>query len=266
MPKLLKLSPQGRQLLIQRLRENVARAEPFRRLYTLYPDRGPFRRELYPKHQAFFCAGGTHEPIPDWCPEGCDGSPHRERLALCANRVGKTFGMGGYELALHLTGRYPDWWKGYRFDRPIEAWAAGKTNETTRDIIQKETLFGPIKWNGRIKGLAGTGLIPREDIGQITWKRGIPDLIDSVQIKSRFGGWSELGLKSYEQGRGSFEGTAKDVFWGDEEPPLAIYTEASMRLMTKRGLTILTFTPLEGMSEVVQAFLPGGRLPGEVDF
>jgi phage terminase large subunit-like protein len=252
--------------LISKLRENIAQREPYRGLYKLYPDDGPLRRELYPKHLAFFAAGGKHDPIETWCPDGCDGSPHRERLALCANRVGKTMGMGGYELTLHLTGRYPEWWPGYRFDRPIEAWAAGKTNETTRDIIQREVLFGPVAWNGRKKTVAGTGLIPREDIGDITWKRGIADFIDTARIKSKFGGWSSLGIKSYEQGRGAFEGTAKDVFWGDEEPPLEIYTESSIRLMTRRGLSLLTFTPLEGMSDVVQAFLPGGRLPGEAEF
>ena len=266
MPKLSKLSLQGRQLLIQKLRDNVARAEPYRTLFRLYPDKGPLRRELYQRHLAFFAAGGQHDPIETWCPEECDGTPHRERLALCANRVGKSLGLGGYELVLHLTGRYPEWWLGYKFDRPIEAWAAGKTNETTRDIIQREVLFGPIKWQGRTKSVAGTGLVPHEDIGSITWKRGIPDFIDTVRIRSQFGGWSELGLKSYEQGRGSFEGTAKDVIWADEEPPLAIFTEMSIRLMTRRGLSLLTFTPLEGMSEVVQAFLPGGRLPGETEF
>lgn len=31
------------------------------------------------------------------------------------NRVGKTEGVGAYELALHLTGRYPHWWNGRRF-------------------------------------------------------------------------------------------------------------------------------------------------------
>lgn len=214
---------------------------------------------------AFFAAGGVHEPIPDWCPEGCDGSPHRERLALCANRVGKTEGMGGYEMALHLTGRYPSWWVGHRIERSNEWWAAGKTNESTRNIIQKK-LFGPVRFKGRVKGVAGTGLIPAEDIGEIAWKRGIADLIDTVKIRNVFGGWSEVGLKSYEQGRGAFEGTEKDGLWTDEEPPLPIYTEGRMRLMTRRGHTLLTFTPLEGMTEVVQAFLPGGRLPGEAEF
>lgn len=251
--------------MITRLKENVARAEPRRKLYTYYPDTGPLRRELYGRHIAFFAAGGHHDPIDTWCPEGCDGSPHRERLALCANRVGKSEGMGGYEVTLHATGRYPPWWPGHRFERATEIWAAGKRNESTRDIIQK-ILLGPVAWRGRTKSVAGTGLIPGEDIGDVTWKRGVADLVDTVGVRNRFGGWSQIGLKSYEQGRGAFEGTAKDVVWYDEEPPLDIYTEGRMRLMTRSGHALLTFTPLDGMSEVVQAFLPGGRLPGEADF
>lgn len=252
-------------MLLERLRASVAQAEPQRALYRYYPEEGPLRRDLYQRHLAFFASGGRHEPILPWCPEDCDGSPHRERLAMCANRVGKTEGMGGYEMTLHLTGRYPSWWGGHRIERSNEWWAAGKKNETTRDIIQKK-LFGPVKFKGRVKHVAGTGLIPAEDIGEITWKRGIPDFIDTAKIRNKFGGWSELGLKSYEQGRGAFEGTEKDGIWFDEEPPLDAYTEGHMRLMTRRGHALLTFTPLEGMSEVVQAFLPGGRLPGEVEF
>jgi phage terminase large subunit-like protein len=246
--------------------DDHAPLEPKESLKALYPDTGPLRRELYPRHLQFFAAGGYHDPIETWCPGDCDGSPHRERLALCANRVGKTLGMGGFESALHLTGRYPDWWVGHRFDHPIEAWVAGKTNESTRDILQRECLFGDVKWNGHIKLVAGTGLIPKEDIGAISWKRGIPNFIDTVQVKHQSGGWSRVGLKSYEQGRGSFEGTAKDLIWLDEEPALEVYTECGIRLMTRQGLTLLTFTPLEGMSDVVMAFLPGGRLPGEAEF
>ncbi len=252
-------------MILDQLEKNIAQHEHERAIDQFYPDEGPLRRELYRRHIAFFTAGGFHDPIPDWCPDGCDGSPHRERLALCANRVGKTVGMGGYESTLHLIGEYPVWWPGHRFGRPIEAWVSGKTNESTRDIIQKE-LFGPVKWRGRVKHVAGTGLIPAENIGAITWKRGIADFIDTAQIKCAHGGWSLLGIKSYQQGRGSFEGTAKDLIWFDEEPPLDIYGEGSIRLMTRQGHALLTFTPLEGMSQVVEAFLPGGRLPGEMEF
>lgn len=208
----------------------------------------------------FFAAGGRHTPM-ETCPEGCDGSPHRDRLMLAANRVGKTEGIGGYEATLHLTGRYPDWWTGLRFDRPTDIWACGKKNESTRDIVQRK-LLGPVAWRGRTKTVAGTGLIPAEDIGAVTWKRGIADLVDTVRVRHTSGGWSTLGIKSYEQGRGSFEGTEKDLVWMDEEPPLEIYVEAGVRLMTRRGHMLLTFTPMEGMSEVVLEFLPIGQVPG----
>lgn len=249
--------------LADQLRKNLSQREKFRRLYSYYPDDGPLRRALYPRHMEFFAAGGEHAPLPT-CPEGCDGKPHRDRLALCANRVGKTEGMGGYETALHLTGRYPKWWVGVRWNRPIDAWAAGKNNESTRDIIQAK-LFGKKAYRGREKVLSGTGLVPAEDIGTITWKRGVADLVDTVQVRHRSGGWSEIGLKSYEQGRGAFEGTEKDLIWCDEEPPVEVYEEAGIRLMTRRGHFLLTFTPMEGMSKVVLEFIPGGSLPDRLE-
>ena len=63
----------------------------------------------------------------------------RQRLLMAANKTGKTF-CGACELAFHLTGRYPKWWKGARFSRPITAWAAGNTSANTRDIVQTELL------------------------------------------------------------------------------------------------------------------------------
>ena len=216
-----------------------------RKLWTYYPETGPLRRELYPRHMAFFAAGAEH----------------RERLMLAANRVGKTEGIGGYETALHLTGRYPDWWQGRRFNRPVRWWVAGKTNETTRDIVQGK-LCGPVGFDGARKVFAGTGLLPGDDIGPVAWKQGVSDLADTVQVRHASGGWSTLGLKSYQQGRGSFEGTEQDGVWLDEEPPLDVYSECVVRTMTTDGLILLTFTPLDGMSEVVMLFLENGRMPG----
>jgi phage terminase large subunit-like protein len=226
------------------LLEEKERRRSRRRIDTYYPDSGPLRRELYPKHMAFFRAGVEH----------------RERLMLAANRVGKTEGIGGYETAMHLTGQYPHWWSGRRFERPIHAWAAGGSNETTRDIVQAK-LLGGVTWDGGRKGLLGTGLVPGDTLGGITWKQGVNDLVDTVAVKHQSGGWSALGIKSYQQGRKSFEGTEKDLIWLDEEPPLDVYSECLVRTMTTNGLVLLTFTPLEGMSEVVMSFLEDGRMP-----
>lgn len=175
---------------------------------------------------------------------------------LAANRVGKTEGVGGYELTLHLTGQYPEWWVGRRFSRPISAWAAGDTGTTVRDIIQKK-LLGPI-------GAFGSGLIPGDSLARIVRAGGgLPDKVDSVYVNHVSGGQSSLVLKTYDQRRESFQGTEQDVIWLDEEPDLGIYTECLLRTMTNNGMVMLTFTPLLGMSEVVLSFLPGGKLESD---
>ncbi|WP_428659365.1 terminase large subunit domain-containing protein [Reyranella sp.] len=179
---------------------------------------------------------------------------------MAANRVGKTEGVGRYETVLHLTGAYPPWWVGRRFDRPINAWVAGKTNETTRDIVQAK-LFGRVEGSGGKKRFSGTGLVPGDAIESCAWRGAFPDLADTVSIRHAGGGISTLGLKSYQQGRGAFEGTEQDVVWLDEEPPLDVYVECLVRTMTTDGLVMVTFTPLEGMSDVVMSFLEGGKLP-----
>jgi phage terminase large subunit-like protein len=202
-----------------------------------------FARDYYQKHLEFFRLGAVK----------------RARCFMAANRVGKTFSAGGFEMACHLTGDYPTWWEGKRFRHPTRGWACGKTNETTRDIVQT-TLLGDVEYDGPRKGVDGSGVIPHDKIGtgpgQITWKAGVADLIDTIRIKHVSGGWSKLGLKSYQQGRGAFEGTAQHVIWDDEEPPMDVYGEQIIRTATTKGILMLTFTPLEGMSDVVQQFLP----------
>lgn len=218
------------------LLEEKERRQRYKKISGYYPNSGPLRRELYVKHNQFFEAG----PI------------FRERLMLAANRVGKTEGVGGYEAALHLTGDYPSWWKGKRFSKPVDAWAAGDTSTTVRDIIQFK-LWGSF-------ADPGSGLIPRDRIHDRTLKRGVADAIDTIYVKHKSGGISQLTLKSYDQKRESFQGTEKDFIWLDEEPPLDIYTECLMRTMTNGGLLMLTFTPLMGLSETVMAFLPNGQI------
>jgi len=206
------------------------------KLSTLFPDSGALTRHKYIKHSEFFEQGENY----------------RERLFIAGNRVGKTI-VGAYETVLHLTGEYPYWWVGRRFDHPVNWWAAGDTGETVRDIIQLE-LFGNIDD-------IGSGLIPGKNIvGTPTRRQGIPDAIQSAKIKHRSGGISRLALKTYDQKRKSFQGTSKHGIWLDEEPDIGIYTECLMRTMTTQGLMLLTFTPLLGISDVVKAFLPGGKL------
>lgn len=201
------------------------------KFYTYFPDDGQHRRALYPKHMEFFAAGAEFS----------------ERLFMAANRVGKT-DAGSFEATCHLTGIYPDWWEGRRFYEPIEMWACGTTSETTRDIVQAK-LLGP-------HDKPGEGMIPSHLILDSTRRpHGLPGSIESAYIRHASGGKSLLGLKTYEQGRKSFEGTGKHVIWDDEEPPLDVYTEQLYRTLTTHGIVLVTFTPLQGMSDVVKSYL-----------
>lgn len=207
----------------------------YNQIETYFPDEGQFRRELYHKHISFFASGADY----------------RERIFIAANRVGKTI-AGAYEVTCHLTGIYPWWWIGRRFDKPIISWCSGDTGKTTRDIIQGKLLGMP--------GNFGTGMIPKEKIIRTLAKPGISDGIEMIWVKHVTGGQSLCVLKSYDQRRESFQGTEVHVIWPDEEPPLEIYTEMLLRTMTTNGIVLTTFTPLMGLSDVVLSFCPGGEL------
>lgn len=197
---------------------------------TMFPDTGPGRRELYPKQIEFFRAG----------------LQYKERLFMAANRVGKTV-AGAFEATCHLTGRYPSWWEGRRFEHAPDGWACGTTSQTTRDVVQS-VLLGKS---------TGQGLIPAEAVVTTVAGRSVAGSVETVWVRDISGKDSKLSFKSYEQKRRSFEGEAKDFIWCDEEPPMDVYVEMLVRLMTTKGLAFTTFTPLQGMSDVVCSFLEG---------
>lgn len=242
---LLRVTPD----LAKATRRDVAQAINYSATHKLdfyYPDAGPLRRQLYVKHMAYFAAGADHS----------------ERAFIAGNRVGKTEGVGAYEVTLHLTGEYPHWWKGKRFNGPVKVWAAGDTNQTTRDILQAKLLGvltrSSASTGSEVIGL-GTGTIPAISIVNTKPKAGIPDAIETVYVSHKSGGVSVLTFKSYEQGRKSFQGTEIDIIWLDEEPPEDVYDECAIRTMATGmfagGIILITFTPLEGWTKVIERFL-----------
>lgn len=178
------------------------------------------------------------------------GKHNSQKLAMCANRIGKTF-CGAAEMAYHLTGRYPKWWDGRRFDKPINAWACGKSNITTRDILQLELLGDP--YGGSVT--LGTGAIPASAIADTVRLPGVPHAFQGASIKHVSGGLSRLSFKSYEMGEEKFMGSSLDFIWLDEEPPHNIFTQCATRTATTRGIVSMTFTPEGGMTPTVDAFL-----------
>lgn len=174
------------------------------------------------------------------------GAKYRERMLCAANQSGKTF-CAGMEVAMHATGRYPDWFQGKRFDKPTVGWACSVSGEVARDTVQRILL-------GRA-GTIGTGCIPKDAILETVTARGIADLVGTIKVQHVSGGVSLIVLKSYLAGREAFQGETLDWGWADEEPPIDVYTELLTRLNVGNGPVWLTETPLLGVSEVVRRFL-----------
>jgi len=211
----------------------------YNRIERMYQP-GPFGIDKYPKHLEMFAAGKRF----------------RHRCFMGGNGTGKTYGMGGFEVACHLTGVYPPWWteeNGFlRYDRAIPIRACGDTRETVRDIIQN-VLLGNFAKEG--KEAFGSGLIPRHLLGVPKIVQNTNGSVDFCPVRHVSGDWSMLELRAYEQGRKAFQGTNFPFIWEDEEPPGPIHQENVQRGRGVDGRMLLTYTPLSGYTEVVNNFL-----------
>ncbi|MBT3733668.1 MAG: hypothetical protein HOG25_03390 [Gammaproteobacteria bacterium] len=168
---------------------------------------------------------------------------------MCANRIGKSY-SGAMEMAMHLTGIYPEWWKGRRYRNAITAWVGGVSNESTRDICQAELLGAPedpTAW--------GTGCIPRDNIVSSERKPGVPNAKSLALVRHSSGTNSTVHFKSYESGTEKWMGRSVDCIWLDEEPDRSLYSQSVTRTLDRRGMVYLTFTPEKGMTETVSAFM-----------
>ena len=185
------------------------------------------------------------------------GAGFRERLFMAGNQLGKTW-AGAYEVAMHLTGQYPDWWQGKRYPFAIRAMVGSESAELTRKGVQR-LLVGPPE----IREEWGTGSIPWAALKDTSMKQGVPDAISSAVVRHASGEDSVVQFSSYDQGRSKWQADTVDLVWFDEEPPLTIYSEGLTRTQATGGQVFVTFTPLLGMSEVVKRFLldkPAGSI------
>ena len=245
------LSPTDRAKLGELLKlYNLRLRKP--RLYELYPDSGPFRRELYPKQISLFKAGKLF----------------KERLFMAANRVGKTV-AGGYETAAHSIGWYPPWWPGWVNDEPGEIMVGSKTTGLIKKITQFDLFGVPVKDSKGKFRITGTGTLPHDKIlyESAVFNRNFPGTLSEINVKWKDSeiDFSTLNFRSYEQGRGVFEGTSQRFVWFDEEADMEIYSEALIRTMDSRGRILTTFTPLDGFTDVVMSFMPPDFRPPAVD-
>jgi phage terminase large subunit-like protein len=172
-------------------------------------------------------------------------------MLVAGNQLGKTL-CASAEVAMHLTGLYPDWWEGYRFARPVTILAGSETYSLNKKGIQRLLLGAPedrTQW--------GTGAIPHASIVRTTMVAGVVDAVESIVVRHEPSGENSiLRLLSYDQGRAKWQADTVDAVWFDEECPLDVYFEGMTRTNVSGGPLLLTFTPLLGASAVVRLFFP----------
>lgn len=176
------------------------------------------------------------------------GVTQKVRGVCASNRIGKSY-SATFELCVHLTGLYPDWWKGHRFPTAIDAMALGSSwSQIMGQKAIHELIFGPLYD-------VGSGWLPKDAIID-TRGAGQLGAIGVAQIKHVSGGTSTLKMATYGQGDENLMGSALSFFVVDEDPnDAAIITQLVKRgwsIPNSRGLCVMT--PESGLTPSVNMF------------
>ena len=175
---------------------------------------------------------------------------HSERRGiLAANRIGKTVSTC-FETAMHLTGQYPKWWIGYKFDKPITCMVAGEGWSQVALVLQNELLGTQ---DIKIVENLGTGAIPRNCIVVDTMRNDGANCI-GVEVKHTSGGNSYLLFANYTQEVRQLQGFKLNLAVFDEQPPDDFFSEIVTRTATTQGKVLCSFTPLKGLNGLVSKF------------
>ena len=171
------------------------------------------------------------------------------RGILAANRIGKTVSTC-YETAMHLTGLYPPWWQGKRYDRPVNVMMAGEGWQQVALVLQNEMLgTNDVKIDRNL----GTGALPRNTIKFDTMRNDGANCM-GVEVKHVSGTNSYLLFANYTQETRQMQGFKLNIAVFDEQPPDDFFSEIVTRTATTQGQVLCSFTPLKGLNGLVSKF------------
>lgn len=199
---------------------------------SFFADTGPFARHLFPKSLEFFGATSVYKNVN----------------IFGSNRSSKSLSLA-YAASCWLTGEYPEWWEGRRFNKPVRMWIAGETGTLVRNNLQRYLICN--------KGTEGEScFIGKELIERVSYQTKPEGFCERALIKSAFGGTSVVEFKSYDQGQYRFASDTVDVVILDEEPKAGIFTESMTRTATVQGIVCCGFTALKGITPLVALLAP----------
>jgi phage terminase large subunit-like protein len=171
------------------------------------------------------------------------------RGILAANRIGKTVSTC-YETAMHLTGQYPDWWTGHRFDGAITAMVAGEGWSQVAMVLQNELLGTQ---DVKISDNLGTGAIPKTALVTETMRNDGANCM-GIEVRHVSGAKSYLLFANYTQEVRQMQGFKLNLAVFDEQPPDDFFSEIVTRTATTQGKILCSFTPLKGLNGLVSKF------------
>lgn len=183
----------------------------------------------------------------------------KERLLLGGNRSLKTHACL-FELAFHLTGVYPPNWPGHKFTHHIRALAACINLELTNDVIVGKLFHGEMNGSIIVPPIIHESYVVGID-GKYSGPSGCPKIIS---IRHASGGISTLKLKCYTQKDRVFQSEFFHYVLLDENPELALFNEALMRLTSsEKTLMVVSTWPTRVAAPTVMEFInnaPDGEI------
>ena len=204
--------------------------------YRMFPNDGEYARTEYKKHMEFIAATATKNVV----------------YFRAANRIGKTL-LAAWMACVFMTGMYPQWWTGRRFDRPVNVWLIGVDHEQVLAAMQN------IMFNAAFEEGDG-GLLPKELITDVKLKQKPAGAIFSFKVLHvPTGKYSNATYKCYAQEVDKFQGAKIDIALFDEEPPMSHFSEVMLRLASGKkggesGLALIAATPLKSMTPFIKQF------------
>lgn len=165
---------------------------------------------------------------------------YRDILVLGGNRSGKSTWAGKYLMRLLV--EKPD----------ARAWCFQTTNDNSISMQQ------PILWDFMPAELRKAKRTQVTNISY-TQKNGFSE--NTFVLPNR----SQCWFRNYAQDIKTIEGGEVDVVWCDELVPLDWLETIRYRLVTRNGILIVTFTPVEGYSATVKEYLQGAKTLREIE-
>jgi len=178
-----------------------------------------------------------------------------EILLSWANRTGKTWAVGAI-IYYHLTGNYPDWWPGRKFDRPVRVMIMGLTRNALRESAQRILL------DEYQTGEYGSGVIPKHvyEKCEFKWSKDDNYCVDFIRVPYKSGGKSYVLFTTQQVDWKSIQGTEFDICWADEQLEGVIQEKGAPPRHYSQFLRA-TATNLDDRLIILSATPENGRLP-----